>query len=518
LDLLPRVEGRLGVIMRLDGGAGEAPSVRGSVRLEEVAVRFRGEPLVDEVSGLMALTPDTITVDALAGRFAGGPFELSGTFPRGAGVAAFVVRGQPDLDEFDRLGLLPDGTTLSGDARLHLSVVGPSSSLDSIEVVGVAELTGLQVEHARLGVPVYVPSGEVSLVGREAHWSELGVMVGQDRLTSSGSVFDLFDLWPGAQEAPRVEVSIVAPHLDLTAVLPARDTLSDATYSQLALAHLGGYVVGERTASAVAAQRGLSRPERLPAVGVVDLSVDTLVLRRHVLGAVSARLELGDSALVVPTVTFDAFGGRATGSLRLGIGPGRDEPFALALSAEGVDAEQFLATMTPLGEAISGTLDFQLEVQGFTDAALLPLGSDLTGQVALVVASGRVGGTGVNIALADFLGAEDWMDVGFDEWTLDIRIEDRVLDVRQADLSGEMGEIVFSGPLRLDGSADLSMALSIPAERLGDISLRRTGIGQGVLDQLRTAGATLDLGLRLSGWLQAPTLEPDASNALALVR
>jgi hypothetical protein len=62
------------------------------------------------------------------------------------------------------------------------------------------------------------------------------------------------------------------------------------------------------------------------------------------------------------------------------------------------------------------------------------------------------------------------------------------------------------------------MALSIPAERLGDISLRRTGIGQGVLDQLRTAGATLDLGLRLSGWLQAPTLEPDASNALALVR
>ncbi len=518
LDLLPRVEGRLGVMVRLDGRAGEAPAVRGSVRLEEVAVRIRGEPLVDEVSGVMALTPDTITFDALAGRFAGGPFELSGTFSRGAGVAAFVVSGQPDLDAFDRLGLLPDGTTLSGDAKLYLSVVGPSSSLDSLEVVGVAELTGVQLEHARLGVPVYVPSGEVSLVGREAHWSELAVLVGQDRVTSSGSVHDLFDLWPGAQEVPRVELAITAPHLDLGAVLPLRDTLSDATYAQLALAHLGGRVVGERTASVVAADRELSRPERLPATGTVELSFDTLVFRRHVLEGVAARLELGDSTLTVPAVTFRAWGGEASGSLGLGLGPEGEKPFALALFVEGADAERFLDSMTPLGDAISGTLDLRLEAQGSTDPALLPVGGGLNGQAALSVVSGRVEGTGVNMALADFLGAEDWLAIPFDEWTLDIRIQDRVLDIREAQLSGDMGEVAFSGPLRLDGSADLSMGLSIPAERLGSVSLRRTGIGQSVLEQLRAAGGSLDLGLRLSGWLQAPTLEPDASNAVALAR
>lgn len=505
-------------MVRLEGGAGEVPSVRGSVRLDEVAVRIRGEPLIDDVSGVMALTSDTITFDALAGRFAGGPFELSGTFSRTAGIAAFVVSGQPDLDAFDRLGLLPEGATLSGDAKLYLSVVGPSSSLDSVEVVGVAELTGLQLEHVRLGVPVYVPSGEISLVGREAHWSELAVLVGQDRVTSSGSVHDLFDLWPGALEAPRVEIAIATPHLDLGAVLPSRDTISDATYAQLALAHLGGRVVGERTASVVAADRELSRPERLPVVGTVELSLDTLVFRRHVLEGVAAHLELGDSALNVPAATFRAWGGEATGSLRLGIGPERDEPFALALSVAGVDAEQFLDVMTPLGHAISGTLDLQLEAEGSTDPALLPVGRDLTGQVALTLASGRLEGTGVNMALADFLGAEDWLAVPFDEWTLDIRIQDRVLDIRDADLSGDMGEVAFSGLLRLDGSADLSMGLSIPAERLGDVSLRRTGIGQSVLDQLRAAGGSLDLGLRLSGWLQAPTLEPDASNAVALAR
>jgi hypothetical protein len=518
LELLPRVEGRLGVMVQLHGGAGEPPAVRGSVRLDEVAVRLRGEPLVDEVTGVMALTPDTVTFDGLAGRFAGGPFELSGTLSRAAGGAAFVVRGQPDLDEFDRLGLLPDGTTLSGDAKLFLSIAGPSRSLDSVEVVGVAELTGLQLEHARLGVPLYVASGEVSLVGREAHWSELAVLVGQDRLITSGSVLDLFDLWPGSREAPLVEISVSTPRLDLSAALPARDTMSDATYAQLAWAHLGGRVVGERTAAAVAADRGLSRPERLPAGGTVDLSADTLVFRSHVLQAVSARLELDDSTLAVSTASFDAWGGHASGSLRLGIGPDRDEPFELALTIEDSDAEQFLATMTPLGEGISGTLDFRIEAGGSTDPALLPMGDSLTGALALTVANGQVAGTGVNMALADFLGTEDWFAVPFDEWIMDIRIQGRVLDIRQSDLSGEMGDIVFRGPLRLDGSADLALALSIPADRLGSISLRRTGIGQSVLEQLRSAGGSLDLGLKLSGWLQAPTLEPDASNAVALAR
>jgi hypothetical protein len=516
LDLLPRVEGRLGVMVQLHGGSGEAPAVRGSVRLDDVALRLRGEPLVDDVSGIVALTPDTVTFDALEGRFAGGPFELSGTISRAAGVAAFVARGQPDLDAFDRLGLLPDGSTLSGDASLYLSIAGASSSLDSIDVVGVAELTGLQLEHARLGAPIYVPSGAVSLVGREAHWSDVGLLVGQDRVTTSGSVEDLFDFWPGTSEPPVVEASLSALHLDLGAALPALDTASRATYAQVAIAHLGGRTIADRSPSNVAAERRLSRPTRLPLRGSVDLIVDTLVYYEHVLAGVSARIELGDSALVLPTASFEAWGGRASGALRIGIGTAHEEPFSIALSVDSVQAATFLAAMSPLGDAVTGTLDLELEVAGFLDGALLPVARELTGRIAMVVTDGEVEGTGVNMALTDFLDAEDWMALSFTEWRVDMLLQDRVLDIRDADLTGEMGEVVFSGPVRLDGSAELSMAVSIPAEHLGDVSLRRTGVGQTVLEQLRASGGSLDLGLSVGGWLQAPTLEPDASNAVAL--
>lgn len=516
--LLPLVEGTLDVMLQLTGGDAHPPTIRGSVRLEDVGVRIRGEPLVENLSGLVGLTRDTIAFDSLAGRFAGGPFELSGTLARDAGLAAFVARAEPDLDSFERMGLLPEGTALSGDARVYVSLAGPPSALDSLELIGVAELTGLQLQHGRLAAPLYVPSGEVSLVGREARWSDLAVMVGHDRVVTSGRIVDLLDLWPGEERTPRVDLSLEATRFDVTAALPARDKTSTATYAQLALAHLGGRSLDEETASAVASARGLARPRRLPIHGSLGLAVDTLVLRGQTLDAVRARFELGDSVLSVPEASFQAWDGRLEGALQLGIGSELDEPFALVLSVEGADAASFFTGQSPVGDALTGTLDLRLDVRGSTDANLLPVGQDLRGEMDVALTNGSLRGTGVNHALADFLGDEAWVDVAFQEWTLDIGVQDRTLDIRTSSLTGDSGDVVLSGPLRLDGSADLAIGLSIPPEHLADVSLRRTGVAQSVLDRLRAAGGSLELGLRLSGWLQAPTLEPDASNAAALAR
>ncbi len=516
-DLLPRVEGTLDVIVQLQGGAGAPPALRGAVRLADVALRIRGEPMIDRLRGVIAVGPDTLSLEALEGRFAGGPFELSGIVRRSAGAAAFVVRGEPDLDAFDRLGLLPPGTTLSGGAKVYLSVAGPSTALDSLEVVGEAEVSGLQVEHTRLGAPLYVPAGKVSLLGREARWSALPVLVGRDRLVTSGRIEDLFDVMRSSGSAPTVEIIVEGPRLDLDRVLPPSDSSSSVTYPQLALAHLGGRLVDGRTASVVAAQRGLRRPERLWARGSVQLRLDTLTYGPHVLTALSGLVELHDSSLAVPEATFEAWAGDVTASLSLGTGSRPDAPFALRMALAGADAAAFLAATSPVGEAVTGTLDLELEIEGATDASLLPLGRDLSGRVALRLEDGEVGGTGVNLALADFLGAESWTSLPYTSWVMDIRLRERTLEFREAHLSGSEGRVAFTGPIRLDGSSDLSMGVSIPPQRLAGVSLRRTGIAQSVLDRLRAAGGSLDLGLRLGGWLQAPTLEPDASQALALV-
>jgi hypothetical protein len=147
---------------------------------------------------------------------------------------------------------------------------------------------------------------------------------------------------------------------------------------------------------------------------------------------------------------------------------------------------------------------------------LLPVPDSLGGSAHLDIRAGRLANTGVNSALADFLEAEQWSTVDFATWSTDLVIRDGILEVRSSDLTGNQGRLVFDGVLGYGGDSDVSVALSIPPDQLALVSLRRTGIGPGVLEQLRTAGRPLDLGLHMSGHLGAPSLEPDATRAVSL--
>jgi len=517
---LPHFDGELGVALRLRGGpqAGGRPLLSGAVVLRDVTLRLSGEPVIEHVNGMLAFTPETIALDSIAGSFAGGPLQLSGALGRERHALALVVHAQPDLDRLDRLGVLPAGTTVSGNAVLDLSVAGPLGAPDSIQVIGAARLDGLQAKSDRFGVPIYVPQGEVTFVGQDVSWSDLSVLVGRDALTTSGTLRHALARWSEEPAKPQIDASLEGPILDLDAVFPATAEAPAESYARIAFAHLGNRALGGRSATAVAADRGLRRPESLPLKGAIRLDFDTLRYRGAEFESTSGNLVLSDSALAVEDAAFDAWSGHAQASLRLGIGHLMDEPFDLHLSVAHVDAAPFFAVMTPVDSAIAGKLTLDLDVAGVTDTSLLPVGQQLSGHASVALEDGEVQGTGLNMAVADFLEADSWQVMPFATWTLDIQIEETVMEIHHSDLSGDLGEVAFTGLVDLGGTSDLSVGLSIPPAHLDDVSLRRTGIGQSVLDQLRAVGSPLDLGLQVSGPINAPTLEPDASHAVVLAR
>jgi hypothetical protein len=324
----------------------------------------------------------------------------------------------------------------------------------------------------------------------------------------------------GADDAPEpgVTASLHGGRLDLGAVLPADAGRPDVSYGQVAFAHLGGRQLDGSSAAGLASALGLSRPVRLPVHGEISLDFDTLDFRAYRLESVSARVALSDSALSIEAPSFDLWGGQASASLTLGVSGLAEAPFALTLAMDSTRAEELLSVLTPLGTAVAGTMSLDLELAGSLDAALLPVGRDLTGHARISITDGRLHDTGPNLVVADFLGSESWSDVSFDTWNSDIDFASRRLEIRDSQLAGDQGRVAFDGLVHLDGSHDLSVGLSIPPDRLETVSLRRTGIGQSVLDHLSAAGSSLDLGLRMSGVLRAPQLEPDASNAVALAR
>jgi hypothetical protein len=254
----------------------------------------------------------------------------------------------------------------------------------------------------------------------------------------------------------------------------------------------------------------------MPVVGSLDLRFDTLAQGDHRVVELVARVQLTDSLLSVSDASFGAWGGRARAALSVGIGTAPYQPFALSLRVEDAAAAGFLGDVSLGDEALSGTLDLDVALEGMTDARLLPARDGLVGHARTTLTDGRIARTGVNAALADFLESEQWSDIPFTTLSGDLEVRDGAIEVRDGELVGELSRIVFTGLVDLSGAADLSMAVSVPPQRLQAVSLRRTGIGQSVVDQLRSANRPLDLGLHLSGSLGAPTLEPNAANTVAL--
>jgi hypothetical protein len=520
-ELMPHFDGVLGVTLQVTQprASGGGPVLRGSVRLDDVAVHLAGNLVADDVRGTIGIAPDTVAFDSLAGVFARGPFAASGFVSRAERTMSLTASLQPNLDEIDRLGLLPRQTTVSGDARVDLSLSGRLDALDSLVVAGTVALTGAQVKLARLGVPLYVPTGAVTFVDREAAWSDLTVLLGEDRLVTTGRVARATSAPDSDDRAvPRFDISIRGARLDLGALLPAHEDAVASGYPLVAISHLGGRSIGGQDAATVVAGWGMSRPERVPATGDLALELDTLRFRDRLIESLVATVNVSDTTIVVEAPELRIWGGAGSATLVLGVGPAPEEPFSLTLRAGDAIAGEVMAALTPAGDGVSGRMSLDAAIQGGTDRSLLPVRRELSGRIVLTAADGHMRETGPNHAIADFLGSDEWIDFPYAVWDTRIDVDEEGFEVRSSNLSGPMGQVALAGVVRFDGSHDLAVGISIPPEYLDRVSLQRTGIGQGVLEHLRASGSSLDLGLRMSGVLWAPSVEPDASSALASAR
>lgn len=508
----PALQGTADVRLTLRGGLrGEgSPALRGSLGLSDAGLLLAGEAWITDIDGDVRLRDETVELDSITGSFADGPFALSATFHRESRRMVGTVQASPDVDDFQRLGLTPYGFTMAGGAEMAFDVAGPVSAPDSLRVTGSVLLTGLQAEHEGIGVPLYLPSGSLHMDESSVEWSDLTLLVGTDPLLTSGRMDRAVGAWLGADVVPVVEGSVSGERLDLRAVFPEEPDAPEATYARIVFAHLGGRALDGMEAGEVVDRTGLHRPEDLPMHGTLDVSLEELAYRTHDLRDVRARVILSDSTLTVEELEATAWDGTVTADLDLGIGARVDEPFTLTFRARDVDAVAFLGHMTPVGDAVSGRLDLSLDVRGTTDRSLMPVLASLDGTVETTVTDGTVEGTGINLALADFLAEERWRSLSFSTWRTEMALEEEMFRVVDSRLEGDAATAKLSGAVGLGGAVDLAMALSIPPDRLRAISLRRTGVAQTVLDRLTESESPLDLGIRISGTLQGPTLEPDA--------
>jgi hypothetical protein len=480
------------------------------VTLDRIGLGEGDLSLVQDLTGELVVEEGEADVASFRGTLLGGPFVLDMPAAGAEAPTRLRVEAHPVLGQLQQLGMMPSGAGISGNVDLDLTVTGALGAPEEVRVEGQVTASGIRAELAALGESVYVPRVDLRLHEDEGNWTDVTVLLGEDPLSTSGRISGLLSLLGASRdELPVVRAEVRAPRLRLDRILPPKGGPDGPTYGQISFAHVGGRSVGGVSPAELALTRGLSRPESLPVEGTVEVRLDTLQYGIHHLEHITGQVELSRESLAVIDVEMVAWGGNISGGLTLALGPDPQEPFTLTLEARGVDGPAFASSLTPMGPLVRGRLYLALDLSGTTDTLLLPTPDALTGTGRLVVRGGTLEANPVTSSLAEFLEREEWASPAFTSWVTTFDVGERAVNLRDSEIDSRLGRLRGTGSLGLDERMDLALGLSIPAEELGLVSLRRTGIAPVVVSRLQKVGTPIQLGLHLRGSFADPILEPD---------
>lgn len=506
-------------------GGGRVPEVGGLLRLRDAGATLSGRGRVARgLSGTLRAAGDTLHAEGLEGTLLGGPFRLTGRMALDS-ARAFTARVESTVSV---ASLVPEGAGpgTSGSLAASLELSGRASRLSATSARGSVEVSDLLLLPDSPRAEIRVPSGAFRFRGQSISWTGLPVLVGGDRLTTAGRLERWGGVLAGESGRPGLRGRVEGARLDLGKLLPQQE--EDApTYGQLVFARLGRDSLRGRSAGDLASELGYVRPSSLPAVGEVELSIDTLLFDPYRFEPATARLEFGPDLIRISSLELGLFGGRLEQALSLSVGgesgaaatdDGAGLPFSVTLTGSGLRAADFLATTSPLGRLLTGTLSLELEAAGRLDGALLPVRDSLVGRGRLTTEGGGLAGNAVTGAVASLLGYPALRSPSVKRLVAPFRIQGGRVRFDTARLATAAGGVRWSGSLGLGGDeVDLGAQLEVPRGRLSEINLQGAGIAGDLLSRLQQGEGPLQLGLALGGTLSAPTvgLDTDALRARA---
>jgi len=419
-----------------------------------------------------------------------------------------VVRASPDLAELSSLVDLPEGISAQGRLPSEVRIVGPIGSLGGLRLSGNVRADGIRATHPSLGVPVQIPEGAVVLSGRGASLADLPILVGEDRLTISGKISDLFAfLTPGA--TPRFDGAARGGRLDLRSLSTRPLPDSTLTYGKVAFAKVGGRQVAGRSVEVAAEELGLTRPDSLPLAGTLQLQVDTLLDRQGRMEDVRAQVDFGPGFLRVTDATFRRFGGQIRTSADLTLAPEAGAPFSFSLQVLDLDAGAFLSNATPLGSFVRGRINLQLDLVGTLDAFLLPDRPSLVGSGSFSIAGGGLATVPLTRRISEFLGVDALREPSFQDWTSSFVLDRGRVALAESTLHGAPGSPKVGGSVGLDGALDLRSAFDLPTDRLSTSALDRLGVVGDLAARVAQRPEVVQAILRIGGSVFDPSVQAD---------
>jgi hypothetical protein len=506
-----QAEGWVAADLRAEGeaGVGDVPTVTGTVALDGGRITLGGSPVAEGLTADLDLGPDRAMQTQAHATVLGGSLSLEGTTMLGSGGGLdLALRATSDLGRIESVVELPEGVSAKGQLATQLRIVGPIGRLHDLRFRGNVTVTDLVATHPGLGVPLEIQEGGLRLDGVRALVQDLPILLGDDHLTLSGELPDIFALLDPEATA-QFNGSVHGPRVDLTRLSSRPLPDSALTYGRVAFAKVGGRQVAGRSFRDAARELGLTRPDSLPLAGSVALAFDTVIDRAGRMEAVRGQLEFGPSFVRLSEARFNRYGGEIRTSADLSLAPDDSAPFSFRLHVQNLDATGFLSRTTSLGRFVRGKIDVELDLIGTLDGLLLPNRPALVGSGSFTLTGGGLANAPLTQGLADFLGLENLREPTVRDWGTAFVLEQGRIRLADAIVQGAPGSPRVGGSVGLDGGLDLQSVFSLPSDRLSTDALERLGVAGEIAEDVAQRPEVVQAVLRISGSVFDPSVQAD---------
>lgn len=506
-------------------GTEPGPELQGSATYANVSLATPGRGrILDAVGGTATFSMEQLRMPDVSGRLLGRPFEARAEVT-GLGDPSPVLEGHlsgefaaSQINDFRRGDPLP----VEGAVSAAIDFRGPAGAPDRWNLTGPIRLSNVTWSPESVPQPVRIPTGTVQLTGAGVRADAIPLRIGGSDLAVTFSSDQLVRHFLTDEsergEVPLVQFTLVSEQL---AAADLHGTQENIGYAELLTARLAGRQVGGEAPEAIARER-YERPELSGYRASGTVAVNQWVNPPTSASNVSFRVDLADGLVQISKIDGTVYGGALTGTASLDLGAEAPYELEYDLALRGAGAGAVLQRWTRLGEALAGTLDFDISGAAPLDEVFLPITAALTatGQASFV--EGRFEELPLLRALRSHLSFGPEQLRGFRDLGGPFAVRDGQLVVSSWTFTTGDVQAAVSGGMGFAGLLDLDIAFLVPPALLRDTPLGDAGsaVGQllGRLDGARAAGELVPLRLAVGGTMQNPSFSVDTDALTSSLR
>jgi hypothetical protein len=380
---------------------------------------------------------------------------------------------------------LPEKTDFAGQALINVKAYGKIKQSEKMNFSGRVDLKKVEVETPALGVPVRNLDATMSFKGSDVDIPEMSLSLGKSSLTLQGKAYGAIPYLLSADAGkPLFSFNLESPFLDLDEVLP----------------------VSEEDEAELTTPRQDTVP--LPDINAGGrIFIQRAIFRETEYTNLSADLDMTDGVLRLDNIRANVYSGSVEGELISDLNDIEHLEFDLSLTANQIEANDFLSRFTGFDDHLFGGLNMEATFSGRGNR-VEDIQRSLLANGTVTFADGRLVGWDLLDTLASFLQVADIKEQDIKTLTNSFRVEDGRVWFDALSAATKDGDFDLVGSVGLDGSLDyvltavLSPELSMRFDALGDISnYLKNDQGRTVLD------------LKIGGTAKRPRFSIDTSRA-----